>query len=164
MNDKADEHHFSQALTLRKGTPVTIRVMRPDDKSRPEAAFAGLDPESIYTRFFGSRKELPEGPLKRIAAIDFVRVLGLVVTTGEGADEIIIGSATYVADTAPDGAREAEVAFTIEEDYQGQGLAGHGREQLAGQPLALVVFLDREGHFGPACHRAPCPRRRWRCR
>ena len=70
MNDKADDRHFSQALTLRKGTPVTIRVMRPDDKNRLEAAFAGLDPESIYTRFFGSRKELPEGPLKRIAAIE----------------------------------------------------------------------------------------------
>ena len=44
MNDKADDRHFSQALTLRKGTPVTIRVMRPDDKNRLEAAFAGLDP------------------------------------------------------------------------------------------------------------------------
>ena len=157
MNDKADDRHFSQALTLRKGTPVTIRVMRPDDKNRLEAAFAGLDPQSIYTRFFGFRKELPEGPLKRIATIDFVRLLGLVVTTGEGADEIIIGSATYVADTAPDGTREAEVAFTIEEDYQGQGLAGkllaamaaiarrHGitrlvAEVLAGNAAMLSVF------------------------
>lgn len=132
MKDADDDRHFSEALTLRNGTPVTIRVMRPDDKERLVAAFAKLDPQSIYTRFFGFRKELPEGPLNRIATIDFVNRAGFVVTTGTGTDEIIIGSATYVADTAPDGARVAEVAFTIEEDYQGQGLAGRLMAAMAG--------------------------------
>ena len=65
----------------------------------------------------------------------------LVVTVGTGADEAIIGSATYVAGDAADGPRTAEVAFTIEEDYQGQGLAGR---LLAG----LVDIARRHGIQG----------------
>lgn len=122
---------FCQQVVLRNGTPVTIRVMRPDDKGRLVEAFAKLDPQSIYVRFFSFRKELAEGPLSRIDQVDFVRLLGLVATIGSGKDEVIIGSSTYVADTAADGARFAEVAFTIEEDYQGQGLAGRLFEAAA---------------------------------
>ncbi|HSW24648.1 MAG TPA: GNAT family N-acetyltransferase [Burkholderiaceae bacterium] len=114
---------FSQAATLRNGTPVTIRVMRPDDRERIVDAFNKLEPGTIYTRFFSHRKEIPDSSLDRIAAIDFVNLAGLVVTIGAGADETVIGSATYVGMPAPDGTRAAEVAFVIEEDYQGQGLA-----------------------------------------
>jgi RimJ/RimL family protein N-acetyltransferase len=44
---------------------------------------------------------------------------------GQGADETVIGGATYVVLPSTNDTRAAEVAFTIEEDYQGQGLAGH---------------------------------------
>jgi len=47
-----------------------------------------------------------------------------VVTLGAGGDEIVIGGCSYVAQTGADGKRAAEVAFTVEEDYQGQGIAG----------------------------------------
>ena len=123
---------FRMLVVLRNGTPVTIRVMRPDDKDRLIAAFAKLDPQSVYVRFFSFRKELPEGPLNRIDRIDFVHLLGLVATVGSGDDEVVIGSSTYVADDAADGVRAAEVAFMIEEDYQRQGLAGRLFEAAAG--------------------------------
>jgi hypothetical protein len=55
---------------------VTIRVMRPDDHERLVAAFAKLDPSTIYTRFFSYRKEIPERALERIAEIDFVQLAG----------------------------------------------------------------------------------------
>lgn len=132
MIDADDDFHFSQAVTLRDGTQATIRVMRPDDKDKLIAAFAKLDGQTIYTRFFSYLKALPEGPLNRIDRIDFVRLAAVVVSVGAGADEIIIGSATYVADTAPDGIRMAEVAFTIEEDYQRQGLASRLLAALTG--------------------------------
>jgi GNAT superfamily N-acetyltransferase len=132
MNPGNVELQYSQSVTLRDGTPATIRVMRPDDKDRLVAAFSKLDRASVYTRFFGFRKELPEGPLNRIDKIDFTHLAGLVVTVGSGADETVIGSATYVVEPAPDdGAPVAEVAFTIEEDYQGQGLAGRLLAALA---------------------------------
>jgi RimJ/RimL family protein N-acetyltransferase len=46
-----------------------------------------------------------------------------VVTVGEGEQETIIGAGRYVAFDAPGNLRRAEVAFTVEEDYQGQGIA-----------------------------------------
>jgi RimJ/RimL family protein N-acetyltransferase len=116
-------HSFAMPFALRDGTAVTIRVMRPDDRDRLVAAFAKLDPSTIYTRFFSYRKEIPESALERIAAIDFVHLAGLVATIGAGSDETVIGGASYVGGVADDGKRFAEVAFTIEEDYQGQGLA-----------------------------------------
>lgn len=132
MSEVHDDARFSQPATLRDGTPVTIRMMRPDDRDRLVAAFAKLDRQSVYTRFFSYRNELPEGPLNRIDQIDLVRLAALVVSLGSGADEQIIGSATYVASDAPDGQRSAEVAFTIEEDYQRQGLARRLLDALAG--------------------------------
>ena len=157
MNAQDDDFRFAQTATLRDGRAATIRLMRPDDKQRLIDAFAKLDCQSIYTRFFGFRKELPQGPLNRIDRIDLVRLAALVVTLGEGDDETVIGSASYVADTAADGVREAEVAFTIEEDFQRQGLAGrllaalaeiarrHGigrfkAEVLTGNAAMLTVF------------------------
>lgn len=148
---------FRRPTALRDGTPALIRVMRPSDRDGIVAAFARLDRASVYTRFFSFRKELPESALARIGDIDFVRLAGLVVTVGTGADETVVGTATYVAAPAPDGATVAEVAFTIEEDFQRQGLAGqllaalaeiardHGIARLTAEVLAdnsamLAVF------------------------
>ena len=157
MDGPRDDFHFEQGAALRDGRAVAIRLMRPDDKERLIEAFAKLDRQSIYTRFFSFRKELPPGPLNRIDRIDLRHLAALVVTLGEDDEQVVIGSASYVADTAADGTREAEVAFTIEEDYQGQGLAGrllgaligiarrHGiarfkAEVLAGNGPMLAVF------------------------
>ena len=106
--------------------------MRADDRDRIARAFSKLDSNTVYTRFFGYRKEIPASAFDRITAIDFVNLAGLVVTVGAGNDETVIGSASYVGTTAPDGAKTAEVAFTIEEDYQRQGLASQLMAALTG--------------------------------
>ena len=56
---------------------------------------------------------------------------GLVVTIGCGADETVIGGASYVGHSEANGAKVAEVAFTIEEDFHGQGLASRLLAALA---------------------------------
>ena len=134
MGDRDPDHDFRLQTALRDGTPVTIRVMRPDDHDRLVAAFAKLDPSTVYTRFFSYRKEIPESTFERIGHIDFVELAGLVATIGTGDAETVIGGASYVGGVAPDGKRFAEVAFTIEEDYQGQGLA----TKLFGALLAIA--------------------------
>jgi RimJ/RimL family protein N-acetyltransferase len=121
--DTAAFNHFERIERLRDGRPVRIRSIRHDDRQRIVDAFHKLDPQTIYTRFFSFKKELSESDLGRIDASDFVHAAALVATLGEGADEIIIGGGAY---TLVDGAGpglSAEVSFTIEEDYHGQGLA-----------------------------------------
>ena len=54
-----------------------IRAVRPDDKERLRAAFGELDRTSIYTRFFGYRKELTETELHQATNVDFDRIVAL---------------------------------------------------------------------------------------
>ena len=114
---------FSRPAQLRSGTPVLIRAIRPDDRERIIAAFHKLDQETIYTRFFSAKKELSADDLGRIEASDFVHAAVLVATLGSGADETIIGGGAYTVIQRPDGVLTAELSFTIEEDYHGQGLS-----------------------------------------
>lgn len=115
---------FSHRARLRDGTPVLIRSIRRDDRERIVAAFRKLEQETIYTRFFSAKKELSETDLARIDASDFVHALALVATLGEGDEEIIIGGGAYTVLDRPGEPLTAEVSFTVEEDYHGQGLSG----------------------------------------
>lgn len=45
------------------------------------------------------------------------------MTIGTGDNEAVIGGASYFTVKAGPSARNAEIAFTVEEDYQGQGMA-----------------------------------------
>ncbi len=116
--------------TLKNGLMVTLRELRPDDRERIARAVRGLDAESIYTRLFSHRKELTDAGLDRIMRVDPRSEVVIVATTGSGADETIIGAGRYVV-TADTPVRKAEIAFTVEEDYHGQGIAGRLLEALA---------------------------------
>ena len=115
---------FSQAAQFRDGTPVLLRVLGPDDRAKVITAFEKLDPQSVYTRFFSFRKSLTEADLQRLEEIDPLTSMAVGVLLGSGADEALIGAGSYVALPTSDGVRAAEVAFLVEEDFHGQGLAG----------------------------------------
>jgi RimJ/RimL family protein N-acetyltransferase len=115
-----DPRGFNSRETLRDGTAVTLRALRPDDRERMRAAFARLSPTTLYLRTFSFRKELAESELRRYVEVDFDRTVALVVTTGEGPGERVIGGGRYVR---AEGADTAEVAFTVDEDHRGLGIA-----------------------------------------
>ena len=126
-----DAHHYAVHEALRDGTPMTIRAARPDDRERIARAFSGLDRESVYTRFFSYKDELGPADFARLDAMDFVRHAMLVATIGPPADETVIAGGSYSTHVAADGRRCAELAFLVEEDYRGNGLAGRILEHLA---------------------------------
>ena len=125
----SDPRVFAVAETLRDGTAVTIRALRADDRERMAAALPGPAPESIYTRLFSYRSELTEAALDRIMRFDPDREVALVVTVGRAPDEVVVGGGRYVV-TDP-GAHAAEVAFMVEEDFHGRGIAGRVLRHLA---------------------------------
>ena len=114
-----DARHYAVREALRNGTEVCIRALRPDDGERIAEAFAKLDEESVYTRFFGPKTGLTEKDYQSIREMDFDTRVALVVTIPEAGREIIIASGSY-SRFAPDA---AEVAFLVEEDHHGQGIA-----------------------------------------
>ena len=98
---------------------ITIRAVRPDDRPRIVQAFRALDPESIHKRFFFAKKSLGDEELRRLTESDGTRDVVLVATVASDHQEIIVGLGHYVC-----GEASAEVAFMVEEDYQGRGIAG----------------------------------------
>jgi len=109
-----------ETATLRDGTTVTIRPIRPDDAPRLQALFYRLSPESIALRFLGHPKELPYEQAQQLANVDYQTRMALVATREEDSEEHIIAVARYAADSAqPD---LAEAAIVVEDEYQKQGL------------------------------------------
>ncbi len=122
---------FTCTETLKNGLAVTIRTMRPDDRDRVAAAVRKLGKESVYLRLFSSRKELTDAGLSRIMALDPERDVALLVTTGAGPEEVVIGSGRCVASAGQGAARVAEVAFVVDEEHRGLGLASRLLARLA---------------------------------
>ncbi len=115
---------YDEKATLKNGQEVRIRAMRPDDKGLVQEMFRHLEPESIYTRFFHAKKVLTDDDLKMITEVDFEKVVAFAVTIGPEDSETMIGGGRYACVETQGPCRNAEVAFIVEEDYQGQGIAG----------------------------------------
>jgi len=130
----ADSATFDLGETLRNGLTVRIRALRADDRQRLAAAFRLLDRDTVYRRLFAFKNELTDADLDRLISIEPGHAAALVVTTGAGSKEIIIGSGRYVASGTSAAGRTAEVAFVVEEDYQNLGIAG----RLLGHLAALA--------------------------
>lgn len=127
-----DPRNFACTETLQNGLAVTIRALRADDRERIAQAVRKLDRESIYLRLFSYRSELTQAGIDRLMRFDPELEVALVVTTGAGADEIVIGCGRYVVSGPDQVERTAEVAFVVEEDYHGLGIAGSVLKHLAG--------------------------------
>ena len=118
-----DPQNYVFKEKLKDGTVVTVRAARTDDGPRIRRAFMHLDRETVHSRFFGLKKEVSDTELSRITDMDFDRNVSLLVTIPSGDDEIVIGGASYFSVPADPPERSAEVAFTVEEEYQGLGVA-----------------------------------------
>ena len=126
-----DARHFEVTDTLKDGTLITIRAIRPNDKELIKESFKNLEPETIYNLQVVNYSQQLMAISKNIDEFDFETRVALVVTVEKKNREIIIGGAQYyVSQNTPDAPTQAEVAFTVEEDYQGQGMGSRLLKQL----------------------------------
>ena len=119
--------NFSVREVLKDGTRVTIRALLPDDRQRLVEAFRLLDRQSIYTRFFTHRSAFSAAEVDRAINVDFVSEVALIVTIRHRRGETAIAAGRYIVA----GAGTAELAFVVEEDYQGRGIASRLLARLA---------------------------------
>jgi len=127
-----DAKNYSVQETLKNGLQVTVRAIRPDDDKALMAAFKELDESTVYLRFFAPKPEISSKELTEAIDVDFVRTVALVVCLKNGAGEKIIGGGRYIAFGNAEPPDMAEVAFMVEEDYHGLGIAGKVLRHLAG--------------------------------
>jgi acetyltransferase len=145
---------YVSAWTLRDGTSVLIRPIRPEDEPLLVAFHHTLSDRSVYSRYFRLMKlsdRVAHERLTRICFIDYDREMALVVEskdpqTGERA---ILGVGRL---SKLHGRNEAEFAMLVSDRYQGQGLGGEllrrlvqvGRDEKLERIVASILPENRD--------------------
>ena len=118
---------YSEEITLRDGTQVLLRPVRPDDAPMLLRAFERLSPHSRYLRFLGPKAGLSASELSYLTHVDGVRHFALAAIRLEVARETDgLGIARFVT-TAPG---IAEPAVAVIDEMQGKGLGRALLERL----------------------------------
>lgn len=115
--------------TLRNGASVLIREVTPDDRHLLEIGFAHLSVRARYFRFLGSRENLTEKELDTFTATNGPDQIAVGALLRDGPTPEPIGIARYIR--LPDQQHIAEIAITIVDHYQHQGLGGLFLDVLA---------------------------------
>ena len=116
--------HYSWVETLKDGGKFTIRAPREDDAPKIRRAFYELGPHTRYMRFLGRKDKITDAELARITRADFQNSISLLATIGEGDNEVVIGGSSCFVINPAAAEPSAEVAFTVDEDFQGRGVGG----------------------------------------
>jgi RimJ/RimL family protein N-acetyltransferase len=119
--------NYSAFETLRDGRRAQIRALRPDDRAELIAAVSRVSDRSLYRRFFSVKHHFTEPEIEFFTNVDFVSHVVLVAIVDESGRPTIVGGARYVV-VQPG---KAEVAFTVVDQYQGQGLGAALMHHLA---------------------------------
>jgi RimJ/RimL family protein N-acetyltransferase len=102
-------------VTLKDGTPVRIRPIRPDDDQSLVEIFNHSSPQTVYQRFFSALPALTPDMAKRLSNVDSLHRLALVAET----DAEPVGVARYEPTDQPD---VVELAVVLVDDWQNRGL------------------------------------------
>jgi len=147
-------HHYAGAWTLKDGTPVTIRPIRPEDEPKMVRFHGTLSEQSIFFRYAGLLKisqRVAHDRLARLCFIDYDHEMALVAEHEDpvsGDREIIaVGRLTKMHDTG-----DGEVAILVSDQHQGQGLGTElvrrliqiGRDEGL-QRLVAVMLRQNQG-------------------
>jgi len=113
---------FREEHTLRDGTRVVLRHIRPSDAEELHRGFRALSPESRYRRFFGAVNDLDEATLRYLTDVDGVNHVAVIALV-ESLDlktERGVGVVRFVR--IPEDPKAAELAVTVVDDMQNMGL------------------------------------------
>jgi acetyl coenzyme A synthetase (ADP forming)-like protein len=147
MADYPAQYEFDAPLS--DGTVVRFRPITPADTELERTFFQRVDPQSRYQRFFQAKRDLSPQELEYFTTVDYRDRMALIVL----ADDDMIGVGRYdVIDAKSNGdIRVAEVAFLVQDDYQGRGIGKLLLQHLSA--YARAQDIDRfEAYVLPENH------------
>lgn len=106
---------LTRDATLKDGTPLRLRAIRPEDADALQAFVRELSDEARYFRFLSTMHELTPSMLARFTQIDYDREMAMLALDGER----IVGVARYMLN--PD-AETCEFALVVADAMQGRGV------------------------------------------
>ena len=112
--DLACEKVFPGELTVR------FRAIKPSDVDEMRRLFYRFSDKSVYYRYFSPIKTMPHAKTQEYVTIDYTKTMSIVGIMGEPGAGRIVAEARYVR--LPDKPM-ADVAFVVDEDFQGKGIA-----------------------------------------
>lgn len=124
----ADLGKYRFSVVLRDGLPVNLRPIQRDDEDRMLALFYRFSARTVYLRFHQVLKEMSKEDVRRFCTVDYDDTFALVATLDSGGEGKIIAVGRYARLPKR---YVAEVAFVVEDPYQGKGLGTHLLHYLA---------------------------------
>jgi acetate---CoA ligase (ADP-forming) len=120
---------FEFDVLLKDGEVTHLRPIRPDDAEREQRFFKRVGAESAYFRFFRAKHELSPEELRFFTNVDYDDRMAFIALDGD--EMVAVGRYDVIpGEAAPDGGRVAEVAFLVQDDYQGRGIGSHLLQHL----------------------------------
>ncbi len=84
-----NQYEFNE--TLKDGTAVLIRPIKPEDAAAHHCMVAGFSPQTRYFRFFSLREEITPEQLARFTQIDYEREIAMIAEVENDGEKISIG-------------------------------------------------------------------------
>lgn len=109
------------------GAALLLRPVKPTDERLLQQLFYRLSTDSVYHRFFHSRRTLPHREMQLFCTIDYDRDMAIVALPEDSSTDQVVGWASYHLDPATG---LAETAFLVDDGWQGRGVGTALRTHL----------------------------------
>ncbi len=106
--------------TFKDGLELKIRPIRASDEDMMRRLFYKFSDESKYYRYFTHVKVMPHKNMQKYLSVDYEKIFAVVAVHQTGNIEKIVAEARYAAYPSGDA---YEMAFLVDEEYQGKGIA-----------------------------------------
>ncbi len=111
-----------------KGVRVFFRPASPTDERKIQEHFYNLDRQDVLHRFLHEKTSFVREEVAGVSQVDYIHDMTIVAVIGDPGFEEIIAVGCYFLDPA---SNMAEVAYSVNKEWQGQGLSTIIHEKLA---------------------------------
>jgi len=139
---------FREYVLLKNGQGILLKPATPEDIPLVEDFMSRLSADSLRMRFMAAVAQVPRKVIEDLCNGDFIESGCLLAITGEGAQARVVGLGNYIG---TGNGRSAEVAFLVDDEYQGRGISTLLLERLAGL-AAANGYIELEAEVLPDNH------------